>query len=108
VSADERRKHPRFPSQLHCWLRGPARQVYVRLRDLSLGGVALRAPTTFVRGDQAEVVVEDPHRGINLRARGEVVWTHPDPEHPEHTGTGVRFVQILAGAELLAEEPPEP
>ncbi|HEY3354801.1 MAG TPA: PilZ domain-containing protein [Polyangia bacterium] len=101
MSADERRKHTRYPSQLRCWLRGPARQVYVRLRDISRGGLGLRAPTTFPRGEVAEVLVEDPRRGVALRARGEVVWTHPDPDHPDHTGTGIRFLEVTEGLELL-------
>jgi hypothetical protein len=106
VSADERRKYPRFPSHLRCWLKGQARQAYVRLRDISRGGLGLRAPTTFPRGEVAEVIIENPGRGLKLRGRCEVVWNHPDPDHPEHTGTGLRFVAIEAGAELLPEEEP--
>jgi hypothetical protein len=101
VSADERRVYPRFPSRLRCWLSGHARLVHVGLRDLSRGGLGLKAPTTFSAGELAEVIVEDPARRLNLRARCEVVWSHPDKDNPDHTGTGVRFVEILEGPHLL-------
>jgi len=101
VSGDERRRHPRYGSSLRCWIRGGARTVYATLRDLSHGGLGIRAPTTFQRGDVAEVLLEDPHHSRSMRARAEVAWSHPDPENPEHAGTGVRFVEVVEGDELL-------
>ena len=98
---DERRRYRRFPSGLKCWLTCEARLVYVRLRDLSRGGLGLRAPTNFAAGDAAEAIVEDPARQQSLRARCEIVWSHPDEDHPDHTGTGVRFVEILDGTDVL-------
>ena len=101
MSGDERRRHPRYGSSLRCWIRGEARTVYATIRDLSQGGLGLRAPTTFLRGDVAEVLLEDPHHSRSLRAHAEIAWSHPDPQNPEHSGTGVRFVEVVDGAELL-------
>jgi hypothetical protein len=101
VTGDERRRFRRFGSCLRCWIRGEARTVYVTLRDLSHGGVGIHAPTTFQRGEAAEVLLQDPHHSRTIRARAEVAWSHPDPENPEHAGTGVRFVEVLEGMELL-------
>jgi Tfp pilus assembly protein PilZ len=105
VSADDRRRDTRYPSTLRCWIRGEARTVFVTLRDLSAGGLGIRAPTTFRRGDRAEVLLQDPHHVHTLRASGEIAWSHPDPDHPEHAGTGLRFVEILEGRELLPQVP---
>ena len=88
-------------SSLRCWLRGESRTVYATIRDLSHGGLGLRAPTTFRPGDAAEVLIEDPHHARSLRARAEVAWSHPDPQNPEHSGTGVRFLEVVEGQELL-------
>jgi hypothetical protein len=99
--SDERRQHQRVGSSLRCWLRGQERTVYASLRDLSPGGLGLKAPTTFQPGDVAEVLLEDPHHSRSLRARVEVAWSHPDPQNPEHAGTGVRFIEVVEGLELL-------
>jgi hypothetical protein len=101
VMADERRRFRRFGSFLRCWIRGHGRSVCMTVRDVSRGGVGIRAPTTFCRGDTAEVLLEAPHHSRSLRARVEVAWSHPDQENPEHAGTGVRFVEVLEGEELL-------
>ena len=101
MSDDERRQHPRIGSSLRCWLRGESRTVYAMLRDLSHGGLCLRAPTTFQPGEVAEVLLEDPHHTRRLRARAEVAWSHPDPHNPDHAGTGLRFIEVVEGLELL-------
>ena len=76
------------------------------LRDLGHGGIGLSAPTTFRRGDAAEVLLQDPHHVRSLRARVEIAWSHPDPSNPGHAGTGARFLEVLDGHELLP--PPRP
>jgi hypothetical protein len=101
VTGDERRRFRRVGSGLRCWLRGQSRTVYVRLRDLSHGGIGICAPTTFQRGDAAEVLVEDAHHARSLRAHAEVAWSHPDTDNPGHSGTGVRFLEVIEGRELL-------
>lgn len=101
MSSDERRRYPRYGSSLRCWIRGESRTVYAVLRDLSHGGLGLRAPTLFRPGDTAEVLLEDAHHSRSLRARAEVAWSHPDPQNPAHSGTGVRFVEVIEGHELL-------
>jgi c-di-GMP-binding flagellar brake protein YcgR len=101
VSDDERRRFRRVGSSLRCWIRGGSRTVYVTLRDISHGGLGIRAPTTFQRGDAAEVLLEDAHHARSLRARAEVAWSHPDTDNPEHAGTGVRFLEVIEGQELL-------
>jgi hypothetical protein len=103
VSDDDRRQFPRTGSSLRCWLRGGSRTVYATLRDLSHGGLGLRAPTTFQAGELAEVLLEDPHHSHSLRARAEVAWSHPDPQNPDHSGTGVRFLEVVEGLELLPD-----
>jgi c-di-GMP-binding flagellar brake protein YcgR len=101
VTEDERRRFRRIGSHLRCWIRGESRTVYVTLRDLSPGGAGISAPTTFHRGEAAEVLLQDPHHSRSLRARAEVAWSHPDSENPAHAGTGVRFLEVLEGQELL-------
>jgi Tfp pilus assembly protein PilZ len=95
------RKFERFPTNLRCWLRARGRTVYVRLRDISRGGVGLRTSTNFSRGDHAELVLEQTRPPATMHARAEVVWSHPDPENPDHAGTGLRFVEIVEGESLL-------
>jgi Tfp pilus assembly protein PilZ len=104
VNADERRQYTRFPSVLRCWLQSRHRKVYARLRDISRGGVGLRAPSTFASGEIAEVVLENPRSGRVLRIRAVIVWSHPDGNNPDHAGMGVKFDVPVEDADFTPDE----
>jgi len=93
---------------MRCWLGDERHTVYLRLHDLSRGGLSVRAPVPFSPDDDLEVGLELPG-GTCLRARGQVVWVN-DPE-PDSDGPsaqvdgprmGARFLEFLEGEEELS------
>jgi PilZ domain len=108
-SADQRR-HPRVALPARCWIGDGRRTIYMRVYDLSLGGLSVRAPVPFSPADPVELRLELPG-GRWARARGEIVWVRPSPpDHGAQTGArmGARFTEWLAGQESLAEILPRP
>ena len=95
----EKRRHRRVELGVRCWLTDERHTVYLRLHDLSLGGLSVRAPVPFTPAGQIDVGLELPS-GRTVRARGEIVWVRA-PAPPEASaagpGMGVRFVAITDG-----------
>ena len=101
--AREKRRHPRVEMALRCWILDERHTVYLRVHDLSRGGLSVRAPVPFAPSGRVEVGLELPG-GQRVRARGEVVWVR-DREDPTSAARGARmgarFLEFLEGEEAL-------
>lgn len=95
----ELRRHPRLELPVRCWIADRQRTVYLRVHDVSLGGLSVRAPVAFPKAGAVELRLELPG-GLTVRARAEVVWLR---EGAELSGPrmGARFLEILEGEEEL-------
>lgn len=98
----EKRRHPRLEVGVRCWLTNDRHTVYLRVHDLSLGGLSVRAPVPFTPSGRVEVGLELPG-GRKVRARGEIVWVRTREVEASSVGPlmGARFVEFTEGeAEL--------
>ena len=102
VPEHDTRRHPRVRLAARCWIGDGQRTVYMRVHDLSRGGLSVRAPVPFAPTDPVELRLELPG-GRTARARGEIVWVRPPSEPGDESGArmGARFVEWLAGEEDL-------
>jgi PilZ domain len=96
------RRHPRIRLAARCWIGDGRRTVYMRVHDLSRGGLSVRAPVPFAPADAVELRLELPG-GRTAHARGEIVWVRPPtPSSGEHGARmGARFSEWLAGEDDL-------
>ena len=119
----EKRRFPRRPLSLRCWMGDGTHTLYVRLHDVSLGGLSVRAPVPFSPSTKLELALvisggylADPLGTIAIRAHGRVVWVRPadGPRHLPHrtpiaarrgltsgSRMGAEFVAFTEGEELL-------
>lgn len=104
---NEKRRHPRVAVAVRCWITDARRTVYLRVHDLSRGGLSVRATVPFAPHEQIDVGIELPD-GRFVRARGEVVWVRssgPDPASGAANGggprMGARFLEFVEGEEEL-------
>jgi hypothetical protein len=88
---DERRRHRRRRSFERAWFDSKTRAVYVRLWDISRGGVSVRGAMPFSDGETLTVTLG------GVRVRAEVSWRSERPV----AGTGFRFVEVLDGEDEL-------
>jgi hypothetical protein len=98
----ESRRHPRVRLAARCWIGDGRRTIYMRIHDLSRGGLSVGAPVPFAPEDVVELRLELPG-GRTARARGEIVWVRR-PREPGSDGgarMGARFVEWLAGEHEL-------
>jgi hypothetical protein len=98
----EARKHPRVELPARCWIRGGEHTFYLRVHDVSRGGLSVRAPVPFQPHGTVDVRLELPD-GTSVHARAEVRWVR-DPAGAEvATGPrmGVSFSEFLEGEEAL-------
>jgi hypothetical protein len=95
----EKRRNPRRALPARCWILDGQHTVYLRLHDLSLGGLSVSAPMPFAPHAKVEVRLELPD-GKSARARGEVVWVRPSGGE-SGPRMGARFVEMLAGEQDL-------
>jgi hypothetical protein len=98
----ELRRHPRLELPVRCWIVDEKHTVYLRLHDLSRGGLSVRAPMSFTPHHLVDLTLELPG-GQTVRARGEVVWVKPDAPPAAGSGPkmGARFLEFLEGEEDL-------
>jgi hypothetical protein len=96
----EKRRYRRREMGLRCWIGSQRHTLYVRLHDLSRGGLSVRAPVPFMPSTTIELGLELPG-GVRVRARGEVVWVRGEPVLADGARMGARFVELLEGAEEL-------
>ena len=105
VPANNTRKHPRVQLAARCWIGDGRRTVYMRVYDLSMGGLSVHAPVPFAPADPVELRLELPG-GRTARARGEIVWVRPASGLSGSMGAGARmgarFVEWLAGEQELS------
>ena len=85
----QRRQYPRRPTTAHCWITDPYHTAYLRMQDISLGGLSVGALLPFPTESEIEVRIELPF-GRQVRARGYVVWR-------KDMRLGARFLEILEG-----------
>ena len=104
MSADpaEKRRHARFPSHARAWIADGEHTLYLRVHDLSLGGLSVRAPVPFAANDVIEVRLELPG-GIRVRARGEVRWVRETAIGESGARMGAEFTDFEEGEEDLHE-----
>jgi hypothetical protein len=97
----EQRRHPRFDLAVRCWLTDSRHTLYLRVHDISRGGLSVRAPVPFAPAGKIEVGLELPG-GRRVRVRGEVVWVKPSTSATESgPRMGARFVEFVEGEEDL-------
>ncbi|HEY7955959.1 MAG TPA: PilZ domain-containing protein [Polyangia bacterium] len=98
----ELRRHPRLELPVRCWIVDEGHTVYLRLHDVSRGGLSVRAPVPFQPHRPVELTLELPS-GETVRARGEVVWVKTDDPPAAGSGPkmGARFLEFLEGEEEL-------
>ncbi len=94
----EQRKHPRFELVLRCWITDARHTLYLRVHDISRGGLSVRAPVPFVPSGKIEVGLELPGGG-RVRARGEVVWVRPSTASGPRMGA--KFLEFVEGEDDL-------
>ncbi len=94
----EKRRHPRVPIPVRCWLMEGEHTVYLRLHDLSLGGVSVRAPVPFDTGAHLSVELELPS-GRRVVARADVVWLRKTEDSGPRMGAS--FTEFLSGQDDL-------
>jgi hypothetical protein len=98
---NEQRRHPRVELPARCWIKDGDHTVYLRVHDVSCGGLSVRAPVPFRPSGTVEVRLELPN-GHTVVARGEVVWVRPEGgEVAGQPRMGARFLEFLEGEEDL-------
>jgi hypothetical protein len=96
--AHDTRRHPRVTLPVRCWIVSGQHTLYLRLHDLSLGGLSVRAPVPLSASAPIDLRLELPG-GQAVRARGEVVWVRGVADSGPRMGA--RFVEFVEGEELL-------
>jgi len=96
----EQRRHPRFELAVRCWITDSRHTLYLRVHDISRGGLSVRAPVPFAPSGLIEVGLELPG-GRRVRARGEVVWVRASSSTESGPRMGARFLEFVEGEEDL-------
>ena len=96
----EQRRHPRFELAVRCWITDARHTLYLRVHDISRGGLSVRAPVPFAPSGQIEVGLELPGGG-RVRARGEVVWVRSSSVTESGPRMGAKFLEFVEGEEDL-------
>lgn len=96
----EKRRHKRVELAVRCWLSDERHALYLRLHDLSIGGLSVRAPVPFAPTGKIEVGLELPD-GRRVRARGQVVWVRASAAE-SGARMGARFLEFVEGEEDLS------
>jgi len=96
----EQRRHPRFELAVRCWITDSRHTLYLRVHDISKGGLSVRAPVPFAPSGRIEVGLELPG-GRRVRAHGEVVWVRSSTATESGPRMGARFLEFVEGEEDL-------
>src|SRR3954465_3020550 len=96
----EQRRHPRFELAVRCGTTDARPTLYLRVHDISRGGLSVRAPVPFAPSGQIEVGLELPG-GRRVRARGAGVWVRSSTAAESGPRMGARFVEFVEGEEEL-------
>jgi uncharacterized protein (TIGR02266 family) len=101
MDGSEKRSGPRILSdQLRCWCRVGDRGFYVRSKDLSVNGVALRTLADLPPGTRLELEIEFAGKPP-VAVEGEVVWRRGVGDGMGAPGVGVRFLKATEAGVLL-------
>jgi hypothetical protein len=96
----EQRRHPRYELAVRCWIMDSRHTLYLRVHDISRGGLSVRAPVPFEPTGRIEVGLELPG-GHRVRARGEVVWVRSSSATESGPRMGAKFLEFVEGEEDL-------
>jgi Tfp pilus assembly protein PilZ len=96
----EKRRHRRIQLSIRCWIIDGNHTLYLRVYDLSLGGLSVRTPAPFQPDRELRILIELPDR-TQVRARGQVVWIRPSAGVESRPRMGVRFVEFTEGEQAL-------
>ena len=104
----EKRRHPRRPLAVRCWIGDGRHTLYARVHDVSLGGLSIRAPVPFSPDAELELtLIVGGEIGASqkaaIRARGRVVWVRQArlAGHPTGPRMGAEFLRFVEGEDLL-------
>jgi Tfp pilus assembly protein PilZ len=86
--------------RVRAWLSDGHHTVYLRLFNLSRGGLAVQAPTPFPVGGELQVSIELPKGRI--RGRGQVVWVSTPGAGDHGPRMGAAFLSVDEGHDELA------
>ena len=100
MNGEDKRRWPRVPLAARAWIEDGHHTMYVRVHDVSRGGLSVRAPVPFAAADAVEVRLELPG-GVVVRARGEIMWVKPEPGETSGPRMGARFLEFHDGEEAL-------
>jgi Tfp pilus assembly protein PilZ len=101
MSFAEKRRHRRVQLSIRCWMGDATHTIYLRVHDVSLGGLSVRAPVPFEPDRDLQLSIELPDRS-HVRARGKVVWVSPPTGLQSRPRMGARFVEFIEGEEALS------
>jgi len=96
----ENRKHERYPSRLRCWCESENITLYVRIANLSEGGLFLQTNTPMEAGRRTLLRLS----GRDVRevmAEAVVVWNRPQRQEKGPPGMGLKFEELDSGALAL-------
>jgi hypothetical protein len=96
----EQRRYPRFELAVRCWIMDSRHTLYLRVHDISRGGLSVRAPVPFAPEGKVEVGLELPS-GQRVRVRGEIVWVRSSSAVESGPRMGARFLEFVEGEEEL-------
>ena len=85
---------------MRCWITDSRHTLYLRVHDISRGGLSVRAPVPFAPSGKIEVGLELPG-GRRVRAHGEVVWVRSSTATESGPRMGARFLEFVEGEEEL-------
>jgi hypothetical protein len=97
---EDKRRHPRLPLPARAWIEDGRHTYYVRVHDVSAGGLSVRAPVPFEASDCVELRLELPG-GVQVRARGEIIWVRSNRGGESGPRMGARFLEFHEGEEAL-------
>lgn len=98
MSEQDKRRHPRLPTQQSVWVEGQDLRAAAQARNISRGGmfvVSEGAPPEI--GTTLQIRFEDPHEG-QVEVKMEVVWRE------ENTATSKLGLRLLESAGIAAFE----
>src|SRR5689334_23221006 len=92
----EHRRHRRHELPARCWLVDEGHTLYLRIHDVSAGGLSVRAPVPFHPLETLDMRLELPG-GPVVRVRGQVVWVRPGGGEASGPRMGARFLEFVEG-----------
>ncbi|HEV8323483.1 MAG TPA: PilZ domain-containing protein [Myxococcota bacterium] len=89
----ERRRYPRIEVNAYVDYTGVEVLLYHRVDNISLGGIALTAPSAEERGALVELVINFPDLDESIETQAEVAWARADAA-PGRAEMGLKFANM--------------